>query len=192
MCCTRLAGNTGCKDYAKNSPSGHHRTTLLGCMFATKACIDNWKKLVKQQYLLHTSLQYGELWSTSDWDPLADLGYPSNFQRVSRVVFITAVTSLTRGQPNFARRLVVSWAGTLYIHFWGLLPPDGILSGAKFTLRPSLAFSYIGSVTALHSSSGRQPNWGVVHEWNYGTLQRAPSILAGRPSRWASAHILVN
>jgi len=29
----------------------------------------------------------------------------------------------------------------------GLLPPNGILPGAKFTLRPSLAFAYIGSVT---------------------------------------------
>jgi len=28
----------------KNSPSGHHRTTLFGCIFATKACIDNRKK----------------------------------------------------------------------------------------------------------------------------------------------------
>jgi len=27
-----------------------------------------------------------------------------------------------------------------YIHFWGLLPANGILQGAKFTLRPSLAF----------------------------------------------------
>jgi len=30
------------------------------------------------------------------------------------------VTSLTGGQPNFARRLAVSWAATLYIHFRGL------------------------------------------------------------------------
>jgi len=37
---------------------------------------------------------------------------------------------------------------TIYIHFWGILPPNGILPCAKFTLRPSLAFSYIGSVTA--------------------------------------------
>jgi len=28
----------------KKSPSGHHRTTLLGYIFATKARIDNWKK----------------------------------------------------------------------------------------------------------------------------------------------------
>jgi len=30
-----------------------------------------------------------------------------------------------------------------YIHFRGLLPPGAILSDAKFTLRPSLAFSYV-------------------------------------------------
>jgi len=29
---------------AKKSPSGHHRTTLSGYIFATKACIDNWKQ----------------------------------------------------------------------------------------------------------------------------------------------------
>ena len=29
---------------AKNLPSGHHPTTLLGYIFATKACIDNRKK----------------------------------------------------------------------------------------------------------------------------------------------------
>jgi len=38
----------------------------------------------------------------------------------------------------------------------------GILPGAKFILHPSLAFSYIGSITARHSSSVRQQNCGVV------------------------------
>ena len=33
----------------------HHRTTLLGYIFGTKACIYNRKKLVKHQYLLHMS-----------------------------------------------------------------------------------------------------------------------------------------
>jgi len=37
----------------KNSPSAHHRTTLSGYIFATKARIDNRKKLVKHQYLPH-------------------------------------------------------------------------------------------------------------------------------------------
>jgi len=44
MCCTQLAGNKGCKNDAKKSPSGFHRTTLSGWIFATKACIEKWKK----------------------------------------------------------------------------------------------------------------------------------------------------
>jgi len=40
MRCTRLAANTG----RKKSPSQHHRTSLSGHIFATKACIDNRKK----------------------------------------------------------------------------------------------------------------------------------------------------
>ena len=67
--------------------------------------------------------------------------------------------------------------------FRGLLLPN-ILPGAKFTLRPSLAFSYIGNVTALHSSSGRQTNSAPFS-------RRRHLYSAGRPSRWASAHILV-
>ena len=55
--------------------------------------------------------------------------------------------------------------------FLGLVPRNGILPGAKFSLRQSLAFSYIGSVTAQHSSSGRQSNFVAWYkEWNYGTF----------------------
>jgi len=60
-CCTRLAENTGRKNDAKKLPSGNHRTILPGYIFATKACIDNWKKLVKWQYVLHMSSEYSEL-----------------------------------------------------------------------------------------------------------------------------------
>jgi len=66
MCCTQLAENTGCK----KSPSAHHPTIFSCYIFATEACIDNRKKLVKQQYLLHTSSQYDELRPTNGWDQL--------------------------------------------------------------------------------------------------------------------------
>jgi len=121
---------------------------------------------------------------------LASLRYHSKFQQVSHLGFVTAPTSLNGGQPNFAQCLAVFWAGTLYIHFWGLLPPNGILPGAKFTLCPSRAFSYIGSVNAQHSISG-QPNFVAWYkEWNYGTFarhfqQRAPPVFQGQPSLWA-------
>jgi len=65
MCCTRLAENTGRKKVAKNRNLGTIAQLLSGYVFATKARIDNRKKIFKQQYLLHMSSQYGELWPTS-------------------------------------------------------------------------------------------------------------------------------
>jgi len=122
ICCARLAGNAG----PKKSPSGHHRATLSGYIFATKAYINNPKKTINQQYLPHTSSQYGELRPTSGWDRFVSLGHPYKFQRVSR----------------------------------------------------------LGSVTARYSSSGRQPNFAAL-------MRGRHLYLAGRPSRWALAHILI-
>jgi len=48
------------------------------------------KKLVKQQYLLHMSPQYGELRPTSGWDRFRSLGHPSYFQRLPRLGSVTA------------------------------------------------------------------------------------------------------
>jgi len=44
----------------QKSPSGYHRTTSSGYIFAIKARIDNWKKLLSSN-TPHMSLQYGEL-----------------------------------------------------------------------------------------------------------------------------------
>jgi len=93
----------------KNWPSAHHRTTLSGYIFTTKACIDNREKNVKQQYLLHMPSQYGELRPTNGRDRLACLGHPSKFQQGSRLGFVTAATSLNGSQPNFAQCLAVCW-----------------------------------------------------------------------------------
>jgi len=106
------------------------------------------------------------------------LGHHSKFQWVSRVGFVTAATSLNGSQPNFVRCLAVSWADTLYLYFRRLLTRNG------FTLRSCLALSYIGSVTARHSSSGRQPNFAALNRGRH-------LYSAGRPSRWALARILV-
>jgi len=130
MCCTHLAGNTRPKKSLEiQDPKNGQKftiTTLLGYVFATKARIDNRKKLVRQQYLSHTSSQYGELWPASGWDRFISLGHPSYFQRVS----------------------------------------------------------HLGSVTARHSSTGRQRNFAALKRGRH-------LYLAGRPSRWELAHILI-
>jgi len=108
---------------AKNSRSAHHRTTLSDYIFATKARVENRKKNLWNSYIFSTCPpQYGERRPTNGWDRFQSLGHPSKFQRVSRLGFVTAATSLTGGQPNLAWSLAVSLAGTLYTHFLGLLP----------------------------------------------------------------------
>ena len=85
----------------------------------------------------------------------------NKFQRVSHLGFVTAPTSLNGGELNFARCLAICCAGTLCT-FWGPLAPNRILPCAKFTLHPSLALSYIGSITAQHLSSGCHKLCGMV------------------------------
>jgi len=60
------------------------------------------KKRVKQQYLPHKALQYGERRPTNGWDMLASLGHPSKFQRVSCLGSVTARHSSSGHQPDFA------------------------------------------------------------------------------------------
>jgi len=122
MCCTRLAENTGRKNYAKN----RHLRTIAQLCTAISSQVRHistiGKKTFKQQSLLHMSSQYGELRPTNGWDLLASLGHPSKSQPVSRLGFVTAPMSLNGGQENFAGCLAVSWAGTLHIHFGGCCP----------------------------------------------------------------------
>ena len=143
------------------------------------------KKLVKQQYLLHMFSQCGELRSISSWDRFTSLKHPSKFQRVSGLRFVTVPTSLNRGQPNFAQCLAVSWAATLgpMYTFSGALAPKRKFARCKIHLCPTLTFSYIGSVTAWHSNSGRQPNFVAWYrEWNYWTFAE------GATYTWLGGH----
>jgi len=154
------------------------------------------EKIVKKQYLHHMSIQYGELRPTSGWYRLVIFGHPSKFQRVSRLGFVTAATSLTGGQPNFARCLAVSWAATLYNTFSGALAPWRNFATCKINyvqvLRsPILAALLHGTPAAGVSQTMRRAT--TYKEWNYRTFAegRAPPIFGWGPSRWASAHILV-
>jgi len=141
------------QEIAKKSPSAHHHTTLSGCIFASKGRIDNRKKILTS----NTSSTCPQ--NMANFGPLtADigsgvLGTSENFNGF-RVLASLLATSLTGGQRNFARCLAVYWTATWNIHFRGLLPPNGILPCAKCTLRPILAFSYIGSVTARTPAAG--------------------------------------
>jgi len=170
MCCTQLAAKSGRKNYAKN----HHLRTIVQLCRAISSQVRHVstirKKLVKWQYLFHMSSQYGDLRPTNGWDLLASLGHPSKFQRVLRLGFVTAPTSLNRGQPNFARCLAVSCAGILYIHFWSSCP-----------LTEFCQLQNSPCVQVLHSPTLEQ--WALVKfaawykEWSYRTFGPLSSLL---------------
>ena len=185
MCGTRLAANTGCKKSSKN----RHLGTIAQLCRATSSQLRHastiGKKLVKQQYPLHMFSQYGEL------RPIITYQLRSVYQFGEPQQISTGFTSCLRYCSNVAHRRptkLCTMFGRLLgcTHFRRLLPPHGILPGAKFTLRPSLAFSYIGSVTARHSSSRRQPNLAAWYkEWNYVTFaQTAPPIFGWAAITW--------
>jgi len=83
---------------AKHSPSEHHRTTLSGYIFASKACIDNRKKLLNSNTsstFPHNMVNFGPL-TARFWI----LGHPCKFHPVSRFGIVTARHSSSRRQPN--------------------------------------------------------------------------------------------
>ena len=112
------------------------------------------KKIVKQQYLLPTCsrnmLNFGPLTADSG---SGVCGTPANFNGFR----VLASLVHQRHSTEVNQSLHTVWpspALLYYIYiFGGSCPlPNRILPGAKFTLRPSLALSYIGSITAWHSS----------------------------------------
>jgi len=104
-------------------------------------------------------------------------GTPSKFQRVSRLAFVTAATSLTGGQPNFARCLAISCSATLHIYFREFLPLTAFCPVQNFlyvqVLRsPILAALLHGTAAAGVSQTLRRGTRNGIIE----LLQRAPPI----------------
>jgi len=114
---------------------------------------------------------------------MADIGWlvwgtPAKW--VSRLGFVTAPTSVNGGQPNFAQCLAVSWLVHYIYIFWGSCPLTEFCQ-VQYSL---CVQAYIGSVTARYSRNVRQPNFAAFNRGRH-------LYSAGRPSCWASAHILV-
>ena len=117
----------------QKSPSGHHRTPSLGYIFATKAHIDNRKKLVKQHYILHMSPQYRELRLTSSWDRFVSFRHPTKFQLVSRLGSVTArhvVVGIDQTLRRWTEGATYVWQGDHHVGHW----PTFLVMNYKFTL----------------------------------------------------------
>ena len=127
----------------------------------------------------HEMVNFGPLTAEVCWRVF---GTPANFNgfRVSASLHVTAGTSLNGGQPNFARYLAVSWSGT-----------DTFSRACPVTefchMQNSLCVQLLRSpilAALLHGTRAVGVNESLQRRTRNG-------ITAGRPSRWASAHILV-
>jgi len=94
--------NTGRKKVAKNSHLGTITQLCWAISLQLRHVSTIGKKLVKQQYVLQMSPQYGELRPASGWDRFRSFRHPYEFQRVSRLGRVTARCSSSGRQPNFA------------------------------------------------------------------------------------------
>jgi len=122
----------------------------------------------------HTIVNFGPLMAEICWRVWST---PANFNwfRVLAWLLHRRRSTVVKKTLQNCSRLLGCY--TIYT-FLGLLPLNRILPGAKFTLHPRLAFSYIGSVTAWHSSSGRQPNFVAWYkEWNYRTFAEGATYI---------------
>jgi len=170
---------------AKKSLSGHHRTIFSDYVFATKARIDNRKKNLLSnnisstcpRILVNFSLLAAEIVSLV-WGTAANF---NGFRVLASLMQPRRSTEASQTSHN-----VCPLPGLVdYIYIFG-----GCCSVTEFCqVQNSLWVlqvlrSPIDSVTARRSSSGREPNVAALRTGRH-------LYSAGRPSRWALAHILV-
>jgi len=179
-CCTRLAENTG----RKKSPKNRHLGTIAQlCQLRHVSAIGkNCLSSNISSTCPHNMVNFG---------PLADeicpvvWGTPANFNG-----FRVLASLLQRRRSTEANQTLYDvWPlhGLVdYIYTFG-----GCCRVTEFCqVQNSLCILQvlrcpIGSVTARHSSSGREPNFAALSTGRH-------LYSAGRPSRWALAHILVD
>jgi len=169
MCCMRLAGNTGCKNDAKN----RHLSTIAQLCRAVSSQLSHLstieKKLLNNNMLStchHNVANFGPLTAEICWRVW---GTPANFNGFR----VLASLLQRRRSPEANQTLHDVWPSPELLHYTLLkaLASWQNFARCKIHFSPSLAFFYIGSVTARHSSSGRQPNFAAWYkEWNYGTF----------------------
>jgi len=183
MCCMRLTGNTGRKNYAKN----RHLCTIAQLCWAISSQLRHVSTIGKNllnsnifSRCLHHMVNFGPLTVKIGWRVW---GTPSNFNGVC--VFASLLqTALTGGQPILARCLAISWAGTLFIHLWGSCPLTEFCQ-----VQNSLCIQVLHSILAalLHGTRAA----GISQNLCHATRNEITELSAGRPLRCASAHILV-
>jgi len=124
MCCTQLLENTGRKNDAKN----RHLCTIAQLCRDISSQLSHISTIRKNLLNCnisftcpHNMVIFGPLAAETDWRVS---GTPANFNRFRVLAsLLQRRHSLNGSQPNFARCLAVSCAGTIICTFLGSLAP---------------------------------------------------------------------
>jgi len=120
--------------WCQKSPSAHHRTTLSSYIFATKACINNWRK-----NLLNGNISSICLYNMVNFSPATARicwrvwGTPANFNGFR--ILASLLQRRRSLQANQALHDVWLSPGLVYYIyiFWGSCPLTEFFPAAKFT-----------------------------------------------------------
>jgi len=176
--------NTGRKNDAKKLPSTHHRTTLSGYILQLRHVLTVGKNFLSSN--IFSTWPYNMV----NFGPLAAeivslvWGAPANFNG-----FRVLASLLQRRRSMEANQTLHNvWPSPAWLHyiyiFGGYRPVTEFCQVQNSVCILQVLRSPIFSITAWHSSSRRKPNFAALSTGRH-------LYSAGRPLRWALAHILV-
>jgi len=180
--------------WRQKSPSGHHRATLSDCIFASKAHIDNQKKNLLSSNMSstcpHNMVNFGPLAAEiccRVWDT------PANFNGFR----VLAALLQWRRSAEANQTLHDVWPCPALLHyiyiFPGAVAPWQNFAQCKihFTFKSCVLLYCQRYCMALQQRASAKL-YGVVQGMELPNFRRGGHLYsAGRPSRWASAHIIV-
>jgi len=191
MCCTRKYRT---QKNANKSPSRHHRTTLSSYIPATKACIDNRKKNLLNNNIStacsHNMVNFGLLTADICWRVW---GTPANFNGFR--VFASLLHRRRSTEVN--KTLQDVWPSPGLVHYIYIFSSSCHLTEfarckIHFASKSCVLLYWQRYCTALEQWPSAKL-CGVVKGMELRNFRRGRHLYsAGRPSRWASAHILVD
>jgi len=105
---------------AKNLPSGHHRTTLSGYIFATKARIDNRKKTYSNvsPTCPHNMVNFGLLAAEICWRVWGTPAHFNGFRVLAALLHGTLVVGVSQSLRRWTEHTTYIWQGGHHIGHW--------------------------------------------------------------------------
>jgi len=182
--------------WCKKSPSAHHRTTMLVCIFVTKAYINNRKKWLNSSMsstCLNNMANFGPLTVEICWQVW---GTPANFNGFASC--LRYCSDVAHRRPTKLCTLFGRLLGWYRLYIFGGSCPWQNFARCKiqFTSKSSVRLywqRYTGN-WQLHGTPAAGISQTLRRRRRNGITelsQRAPPIFGRAASRWASAHVLV-